>query len=151
MKNKNFILNVATLLNHTLVRVLDVLRPLVLLGGRFYIAWVFFSAGLTKIADWETTLFLFEIEYHVPFLSPHIAAYLGTFGELVFPVLVALGLFGRFGALGLFAVNIVAVYSLSGIAPAALALHWLWGTILAGIALIGPGAISLDRWFGIEK
>ena len=38
------------------------------LVSRLYIAQVFFAAGLTKIADWDTTLFLFEEEYSVPFL-----------------------------------------------------------------------------------
>ncbi|MCW5626330.1 MAG: DoxX family protein, partial [Burkholderiales bacterium] len=71
------------------------------LGIRLYVAQVFFLAGLTKIRDWETTLFLFEDEYHVPLLSPPIAAALGTFGELVFPVLLAVGLGSRFAAAGL--------------------------------------------------
>ena len=44
-------------------------------------------------------------------LPPELAAYMGTFGELVFPVLLVLGLMGRFGAAGLFMVNVMAVVS----------------------------------------
>ena len=75
---------------------LEKLHSLVSISARLYIAQVFFLAGLTKIKDWDTTLFLFEEEYQVPFLSYELAAYLGTFGELVFPILLAIGLATRF-------------------------------------------------------
>ena len=63
-----------------------------LLVTRVYVAWQFLKSGWLKIADWETTLFLFEEEYQVPLVSPMLAAVGGTFGELVFPVLLILGL-----------------------------------------------------------
>lgn len=115
------------------------------LAARIYIAQVFFSAGLTKIQDWDTTLFLFEEEYQVPFLSFELAAYLGTIGELVLPVLLFSGLLTRFSALGLSVVNIVAVVSLIEIAPAALYLHVVWGLLLAQTVIYGGGLFSLDR------
>lgn len=108
-------------------------------------AQVFFLSGLTKIRDWDTTLALFQEEYHVPLLPPALAALLGTAGELVLPVLLVLGLGGRFAALGLSVVNAVAVVSLAEIAPAALQQHVFWGALLAGIAIYGPGAWSLER------
>lgn len=123
------------------------LHSTVVLAARIYIAHVFFSAGLTKINDWDTTLFLFEEEYQVPLLSPELAAYLGTVGELVLPVLLFSGLLTRFSALGLFVVNWVAVISLMEIAPAALYLHVVWGLLLAQIAIYGGGFLSLDRLF----
>ncbi|WP_281648491.1 DoxX family protein [Parendozoicomonas sp. Alg238-R29] len=126
-------------------RLLNHLQPVALAGTRAYIAWVFFSAGLLKINDWETTLFLFELEYAVPFLSPVTAAYLGTFGELFFPALLFFGLFGRIGAIGLSFVNVVAVVSLEEIAPAALTLHILWGALLAAVVLWGSGKLSIDN------
>ena len=125
--------------------ILNKLQPVALLAARLYIAWVFFAAGLTKINDWETTLLLFELEYTVPLLSPVAAAYLGTLGELLLPVLLTLGLFGRVGALGLSVVNIVAVMSLQEIAPAAFTLHLLWGALLATIVLWGSGKVSIDH------
>ena len=72
-------------LNDSVQRLIGSLLPIALLLGRLYVAWVFFKAGLTKIDDWGTTLFLFEEEYSVPLLSPEFAAFLATFGELVFP------------------------------------------------------------------
>ena len=93
------------------VAALEALQPLALLAARLYVAQVFFASGLTKLRDWDTTLALFADEYRVPLLSPDIAALLGTAGELVLPVLLALGLAGRFAGLGLFVINAVAVVS----------------------------------------
>ena len=128
-------------------RALEALQPLALLAARLYVGAAFFRSGLTKIADWDTTLALFQDEYKVPLLPPHIAALMGTGGELGLPVLLVLGLFGRFGALGLSVVNVMAVLSLEEIAPAALSQHVLWGCLLAAIALWGPGKLSLDAWW----
>ena len=127
---------------------LEALQPLALLAARLYVAQVFFLSGLTKIRDWETTIALFENEYQVPLLSPTLAAWLGTGGELALPVLLALGLAGRFAAAGLSVVNIVAVLSLAEIAPAALQQHQFWGSLLIGLLLWGPGRLSLDAWIG---
>ncbi len=128
-----------------LVAGLTYLQPVAQLAARCYVAQVFFLSGLTKIRDWETTLALFGDEYHVPLLSPTVAAYAGTTGELVLPVLLVLGLTGRFAALGLSVMNVVAVLSLAEIAAPALQLHYFWGSLLIGLALWGPGALSLDR------
>ena len=128
-----------------LTRALDSLQPLAALLARLYIAQVFFLSGLTKLRDWDITLALFTDEYKVPLLPPALAAAMGTAGELVLPVLLVLGLGGRFSALGLFVVNAVAVVSLSEIAPAALQQHVFWGSLIAGLAIFGLGPWSLDR------
>ena len=125
---------------------LDALQPLAALAARLYVGQAFFLSGLTKIRDWDTTLALFTNEYKVPLLPPVLAAPLGTAGELVLPVLLVLGLGGRFAALGLSVVNVMAVLSLQEIAPAALQQHVFWGSLLAGLAIFGPGAWSLERW-----
>ena len=91
-----------------LVAVLESLQPLALLAARLTVAQAFFLSGLTKLRDWDTTLALFTDEYHVPLLSPELAAVLGTAGELVLPALLVLGLGGRFAAAGLSVVNVVA-------------------------------------------
>lgn len=124
---------------------LNKLQSVGALLARLYIANVFFKAGLVKLQDWDTTLFLFEEEYSVPFLPFEFAAYLGTFGEIVFPVLLALGLTSRFSAIALFVVNVVAVLSLSEMPAAALYLHVLWGVLMAQVAIYGGGTFSLDR------
>ena len=116
--------------------------------ARGYVAEAFFRSGLTKIRDWDTTLALFSDEYHVPLLPPPLAAAMGTAGELALPVLLVLGMGGRFAALGLSVVNAVAVISLADIAPAALQQHVTWGVLLAGLAIFGPGRWSVDEWGG---
>jgi putative oxidoreductase len=133
--------------------VLDLLSPALELAIRLYVARVFFFSGLTKIASWSTTLALFEGEYHVPLLPPELAAYLGTTVELTLPVLLALGLGGRFAAVVLSVFNFIAAISYPDISPAGLKDHVLWGWLLAVVALHGPGMISLDflikrRFFG---
>ncbi|MCP3428996.1 DoxX family protein [Opacimonas viscosa] len=130
--------------NH-IAAVIDYLQPLVLLTARIYVAWVFFKAGLTKINDWETTLLLFEYEYAVPFISFELAAYLGTAGELVLPVLLAVGLLTRFSAIGLSIVNIVAVISLPDMPQAAYNLHIIWGLALVINLFWGGGKLSTDH------
>lgn len=128
-----------------LVRLADWLQPLVLLFLRLWVANVFFKSGLTKIDDWDTTLLLFTEEYHVPLLPPAVAAVMGTFGELVFSVLLACGLTGRFAAAGLFVVNAMAVISYPGLTDTTRQFHYYWGMLLAVVACTGPGLLSLDR------
>lgn len=120
-------------LHYWIAQQLNYLQPLALLGARFYVAWVFFASGLTKIRDWDSTLLLFQYEYQVPVLSPELAAYLGTAGELVLPVFLVLGLFGRFAGIGMSILNVMAVVSLEEIAPAAFNLHLIWGGLAAMI------------------
>ena len=128
------------------ITALEQAQPLAQLAARLYVAQVFFASGLTKLRDWETTLALFADEYQVPLLSPSVAALLGTAGELALPVLLAVGLVGRFAAAGLFVINAVAVVSLADIPPAALQQHVFWGSLLIGLLLWGPGRWSLDRF-----
>lgn len=129
-----------------LTGLLEGLQPLAQLAARLYVAAAFFRSGLTKLADWDITLALFQDEYHVPLLPPEVAAVAGTAGELGLPVLLVLGLGGRFAAAGLSVVNAVAVLSLSDIAPAALQQHVFWGSLLLGLLLWGPGRASVDAW-----
>jgi putative oxidoreductase len=126
-------------------RPLNALQPMLALLGRLYVAQVFFLSGLTKVRDWDITLALFSDEYHVPLLPPELAAFMGTAGELGLPVLLVLGFGGRFAPLGLFVVNLVAVQSLSEIAPAALQQHISWGIVLAAMAVFGTGRWTLDH------
>ena len=126
-------------------RGLDHLAPVADLAVRLWVAPVFFRAGLVKIQSWETTLLLFENEYQVPLLSPEAAAYLGTGAELILPVLLALGLAGRFAAAALFIFNVVAVISYPALQGAGLEQHYVWGLLLFVTVARGPGALSLDR------
>lgn len=129
----------------TLTSKISLLEPVVLLAARFYVGWAFFSSGLTKLRDWDSTLMLFEYEYQVPILPFELAAYLGTAAEIILPLLLIAGLASRFSALGLFFVNVVAVISLEEIAPAAFAEHILWGVLLLQVVIFSGGRFALDR------
>ena len=122
------------------------LAPLLDLAVRFWLARVFFLSGLTKIQSWDSTLSLFENEYQVPFLPPELAAYMGTFTELFFPVLLVLGLGTRFAAGVLFVFNIIAVISYPDLGEVGLKDHQYWGLLLLLPLLHGPGKISIDHF-----
>jgi putative oxidoreductase len=138
---------VPTRLPAPLDRVVDQLQSLALLAARLYVAKIFFLSGLTKLRDWSSTLALFNDVYQVPLLPPALAAYMGTAGELVLPVLLVLGLATRFAGAGLFVVNLMAALSLMAddFTPAAEAQHTLWGVLAVVIALWGAGRWSVDR------
>lgn len=131
-------------------RGMNALQPVLALATRLYVSWQFLKSGYLKLTGWESTLALFRDEYRVPLLSPELAAVAGTAGELLFPVMVALGLYGRIGALGLSLVNVMAVVSYAHVLlaegfEAALAQHVLWGFMLLVVIVYGPGTLSVDR------
>ena len=105
-------------------------------------ATVFWRSGNGKLANWNTTLYLFEEEYKVPLLSPEFAAQMATAVELTAPVLLVVGLATRVSAgvlLGMTAVIQIFVYSMSW--PT----HIQWAAILLVILARGPGMISIDH------
>jgi putative oxidoreductase len=130
---------------------------------RVVAAHPFFVAGQTKIegptigreifgldltiqiptAIRSATFALFEDEYKLPFLSPHVAAYAATALEFVLPLLLFLGLFTRISAFGLLAMTMIIqifVYP-----DAWWTAHAYWAALLIVLIARGPGAISLDR------
>lgn len=123
---------------------IDWLSPATDLLIRLWIANIFWKAGMVKIASWDSTLYLFEYEYQVPFLPPEIAAYLGTGVELTMPVLLALGLATRFSALVLFVFNIIAVVSYPTLNEIGIKDHQYWGLLLLVPLFHGAGKLSLD-------
>ncbi|RKF18115.1 DoxX family protein [Alginatibacterium sediminis] len=119
---------------------------LVLLLTRLWVASVFLRAGWLKFQSWDSTLYLFELEYQVPVIPWLWAAYLGTATELVVPIFIALGLLTRPAALVLFLFNIVAVVSYPTLWPGGFYDHQLWGYMLLAIVVWGAGPWSLDRF-----
>ena len=123
---------------------------LVALAARIFPAVVFWQSGQTKVDGFamkDSTYFLFEHEYALPFISPVLAAWLATIAEHIFPVLLVLGLFTRFSALALLIMTLVIqvfVY------PQAWITHGLWATAFLILIARGPGWLSLDRWLGID-
>ena len=144
------VLNKILLPNAWAASVLDPLQPLFALAARWYVSWQFLKSGYIKLTSWDGTLYLFENEYHTPLLPPDVAAVAGTCGELFFPTLLVIGFASRLGAIGLFAVNALAVISYAQVLlaqgyEAALAQHVLWGSIAAFLIIYGPGKLSLDH------
>lgn len=131
--------------DHSIENIQDTITPLLLLFCRLWAAWAFFNSGLVKIASWDSTLYLFELEYQVPILPWELAAYLGTAAELTLPIFVALGLLSRPMALALFIFNIVAVISYPVLWEQGFYDHQLWGLMLLLVVVWGAGPISLDR------
>lgn len=125
----------------------EYLAPVLDLSLRVFLANIFIKSGLTKIQNWDGTLYLFSDVYQVPLLPSDIAAYLATGAELGLPVLLVLGLFGRFAAAGLFILNAVAAYSyFSELSEAGLNQHLYWGILLAILLCVSRGRWSADTW-----
>lgn len=125
---------------------LDDMSPVIDLVARLYVANVFWKSGLTKIANWDSTVYLFTNLYHVPVLSPEVAATSATMVELGGAVLLALGLASRFGTAALFVLNIVAATSYPDLSDAGRELHVYWGMFLLIFLLHGPGKLSIDHF-----
>jgi putative oxidoreductase len=143
-------------INQRAAAALEPAESLFLAVLRVYVSWQFLKSGWLKLQDWETTRFLFEEEYRVPLLAPSAAAVLGTAGELVFPLLLIVGLMSRYAALGLLAVNVLAVVSYAHVLTtegfeAALGQHHLWGLMLATVLVFGPGRLSADGLLRAER
>lgn len=127
----------------------DALLPLV---GRLGIAAVFFLSGRTKVDGLLTikasTYDLFETEYALPLVSPHIAAHAATYSEHLFPVLLVLGLFTRPAALALLGMTtVIEVF----VYPDAWPTHLSWAGLLLPLIARGGGAWSLDTVLGLES
>jgi putative oxidoreductase len=110
---------------------------------RLAVATVFWNSGMTKLANWDATLQLFEDDYKVPLLPPDFAAHLGASIELTAPVLLVLGLLTRPTALvllGMTTVIEVFVY------PQAWPTHIQWAAMLLVLICRGAGGLSVDHW-----
>lgn len=131
-----------------ILSIFEFLTPIADLLARIWVAKIFFLSGLAKVQSWSTTLLLFYHQYQVPFMSPTLAAYLGTGFELVAPIFLVLGLGGRFFIFAFFIYNIMCVVSypflwtLAG--QAGLDDHVAWGLLLLLLMCHGGGKLSLD-------
>ncbi len=131
---------------HQILCVLECGTPIADLLLRLWVANVFWKSGLTKIANIDSTMYLFEYEYVVPIIPFELAAYMAIAVELTLPVLLVFGLAGRVAAGILFLFNIVAVISYPTLNPAGIVQHQVWGIMLLVLLLRGPGKISIDHF-----
>lgn len=120
-------------------------EALLLLVARLGVATIFFLSGRTKVEGLlhitDSTYFLFENEYALPLIPPHIAAVAATGAEHLFPVLLVLGLGTRVSALALLGMTAtiqIFVY------PDAWPTHLSWAAILLPLIARGGGPISID-------
>jgi putative oxidoreductase len=127
-------------------------QDLLLLVARFGIGSVFFLSGRTKVDGWlhitDATYSLFETEYSAVPLPSDLAAHLATYQEHLFPILLALGLFTRLGALGL--LGMTAVIEIF-VYPDAWSTHLSWAAILLPLIAYGGGRFTLDNLLGIDR
>ena len=144
-----------TLLIHwnTLTDKLDALisHSFLALCCRISLAAIFFLSARTKVDGFLTVndaaYTLFAEEYKVPLIPPEIAAYLATYAEHLFPILLVLGLATRlsaFGLLGMTAVIQIFVY------PDAWPTHLSWAALMLYLIGRGAGAVSMDRLIGVR-
>jgi putative oxidoreductase len=151
-KFKQFITYIPVVIPAKIIRpiliLLDNFKSLGDLAVRWWVANIFFQSGLSKITAWTTTVVLFKYDYHVPFLSPEAAAYVGTGAEFLLPILLVLGLGGRIAIFAFFVYNLVCVFSFSFLfTPAGVSGlddHVNWGLLLALLMFHGSGKYSLD-------
>ena len=111
--------------------------------ARLALAGVFFRSGMTKIANWDLTIQLFQDEYRVPILPADLAALMATSVELAVPVFLAAGFLTRLACLpllGMTAVIQIFVY------PASWPDHLTWTALSIFLLIRGAGAISLDHF-----
>jgi putative oxidoreductase len=109
---------------------------------RVAVATVFWNSAMAKLANWETTLFLFEDEYQVPILPAEVAANVALTIELAAPILTVLGLFTRVAAVVLLAMTaVIQVFVYPGAWPT----HLQWAAMLLVLLCRGAGRVSLDH------
>lgn len=94
----------------------------------------------------------------------HAIVYAGTYGEIILPVLVVIGLFTRIASLGMIAfIAVMSITDITGHAVDAATIgaffdgdpsskildqRTLWAFLLLTLVIKGPGPLSLDALFG---
>ncbi len=144
------ILNIAKKTNETLQPLRSIANivgsPLFDLSARIYVGWAFFKSGLSRFSSytngtWEDQVFLFTEEHPVPGIPGELSAILGTGGELILPVLLVLGLFGRFAAAGLLVMTAIIEFTYTHATD-----HILWAFLLGMVLIKGAGMLSIDHF-----
>ncbi|WP_419690010.1 DoxX family protein [Burkholderia theae] len=146
----------ASLVGRTRLVVQWLARPWIAqLALRLALAVPFWKSGILKwngflhLNDTAIDLFTSEFQLHLPggpypFPAPAIFAFLSGCGEVMFPVLLVLGLGTRFAAAGLFVMTCVVELTV----PDGWPIHLTWAAMALGIAAWGPGRLSIDYLLG---
>lgn len=129
------------------------LQALSLLILRIFVAYEFWEAGVEK---WNGQNWFAEIQSQFPFpfnvLPVELNWQLATWSELVFPVLLLVGVLSRFSALALMVLTLVAWYAVHAglgynIGNGGYKMAVIYLVTLLPIVLQGAGAWSLDAIF----
>lgn len=126
------------------------LWPLADLAIRLYMANIFWKSGYLRLQDvlngqWGSQVTAFT-EYHpIPGVPGEIAAIFGVGGEVVLPILLALGLFTRIGAGGLFVMTLVIQFAVPADYGVANDEHYYWLLLLLVPMLRGASLLSVDK------
>jgi putative oxidoreductase len=102
--------------------------------------------GFLRLSETAVTLFSDEFMLHLPggpyhFPAPAVTAFLSGSGEVIFPVLLILGLGTRVAALGLLFMTAIVELTV----PDGWPIHLTWAAMALGLMASGPGQISLDH------
>ncbi|KQT23500.1 MULTISPECIES: DoxX family protein [Bradyrhizobium] len=102
--------------------------------------------GFLRLNETAVTLFSDEFMLHLPggpyhFPAPTMMAFLSGSGEIMFPILLVLGLGTRFAALGLLFMTVIVELTV----PDGWPIHLTWAAMALGIMAYGPGNVSLDH------
>jgi putative oxidoreductase len=130
-----------SLLDSVVQRLNVIPYSLIALVARVATFSVFIRSGTQKLSDWNSTLMLFQNEYHVPILAPTVAAYVAASLELGGSVLILIGFLTRgsvVALLGMILVIQVFIY------PMAWPDHIQWLAFMFILLARGPGRLSLD-------
>ncbi|KAF0117798.1 MAG: putative oxidoreductase [Hyphomonadaceae bacterium] len=119
------------------------LQSLILLAIRLWLANVFLRSGLLKLGSWESTVSLFATEYQLPFLSPELAAVLGTIVEIGAGGLILFGALTPLAALGL----LVLTLTIELLVYPGTNDHYHWMLLLGTLIAFGGGKLSFDGLF----
>jgi putative oxidoreductase len=106
-------------------------------------------AGFLKLNDTAVTLFSDEFMLHLPggpyhYPAPTVMAFLSGCGEIMFPILLVLGLGTRFAGLGLLFMTLIVELTV----PDGWPIHITWAAMALAIMAYGPGRVSLDYLIG---
>jgi putative oxidoreductase len=120
---------------------------------RVALATPFWRSGINKwdgffqLNDVAVLLFSTEFKLHLPggpysFPAPEATAFLVGSAEILFPILLVLGLATRPAASALLVMTLVVELTV----PDGWPVHVTWAAMALGIMAWGPGRLSLDKW-----
>jgi len=125
---------------------------------RFALAVPFWRSGINKwdgflnLNDVAVLLFTSEFKLHLPggpypFPAPAMMAFIVASAEILFPILLVLGLATRLTAFALLVMTPVVQLT----EPSGWPIHVTWAAMPLAIMAWGPGSISLDHWIARDK